>query len=513
MSKNILDLNDDDIIFFFSRISFANMLAMGGTCKRLRHLAQCAYRTYPKPVEYNMENYNDGYKLSALKAVLQTFGPNIKELKFNGLNNGTASRHFFDLIVTHCFPSKLKCLNMVRTELKVVNAVRCRKILEHLENIELHECTANEEGAFEAFITPCKELKSLSLFRLNRFDGSFLSNITGQLESLELVFLMDSEQFIINIGTQIKFLALRCVPCDVRCPSRDLSNLRIFLLSCGRVADRIQDQAFMLLKYTGNQLKILKLAPFEKRAYGTEISTVGNQLKSLSLIDNSDNPCEHILTLLDNNKNIRSLDLDLEYDSLYSEVLKRIPNVEHLSIRLTTHMNWDGILLLKKLKSVTVSFFGVAPRISGNFIRILSQVQTLEVLGASVDAVGKFNEKLLKLKKLKVLKLFFADATPMGAEFYGKIAAHLSDLEELQILVPSFYRQTIQRDWNSLSINSLQFTHIINGRQLSKAKAALKVYQDRFYHEKSVKSLGPKMGEHINVIELLPFKHEEVQHF
>lgn len=235
MSKNILDLNDDEIILIFSQISSADLLAMAGMCRRFRHLARYTFRLYPKRIQYKVEDSDDGHELVALDAVFRLFGPDIVELTFNGLQNRTASRNFFDLMIINCNPSKLKSLAMLKTHLRMEDAHRCQRILEHLEKIELVECTANAGTVFGAFIIPCKELKALKLHCLCKFDGYFLPNITEQLESLDLqqwgcVSGMELKIFTINVGSRTKTLVVWGTFADIRCASEDLSNLQTLKL-------------------------------------------------------------------------------------------------------------------------------------------------------------------------------------------------------------------------------------------------------------------------------------------
>lgn len=113
-----------------------------------------------------MKNSIDGDELIAFDAVLRLFGPDIRELSFNASDNAIASRHFFDILIANCSPLNFKSLRLVNTKLTEMDALRCRHLLERLEKIELIGCFGSLDHAYGAFVSPCEQLKTLTLVNL-----------------------------------------------------------------------------------------------------------------------------------------------------------------------------------------------------------------------------------------------------------------------------------------------------------------------------------------------------------
>lgn len=146
-----------------------------------------------------------------------------------------------------------------------------------------------------------------------------------------------------------------------------------------------------------------------RRPFGAIIPKVVNQLESLFLLDHSENLSEDTLSLLENNRNLRSVHLRFVGDvalSLCSELPSRIPNVEQLIIRTENPMNLDGFLRLKKLKSFILdSNVCIAPSILANFFE-------------------NFGAKNNRFKNLKSLSLFFVEPNSLDPNILGQICVN-----------------------------------------------------------------------------------------
>lgn len=528
-SLELIDLGDDEIIQIFSLLSFTDLLAMRSTCQRFLHLALYTFSVYPKRVELKLLKSTECDPFERLQTFFDTFGPHIKELTFNGMNDTDGSYHFFDLLRTNFYPSKLKLLKLVKTTLTFKHSALCSRILENLETIELIECTAVDPEAIDFTVTACRQLKGLSLIDLVGLNGQYLLPLSNQLESINLQNLRTwenaNQRIILNVGSNTKRLILRHIFAVIVCESKDLSNLetlKLDLLSgmtspfAIEVEYRVHRTSLELLPYIGNKLKHLHLASVASD--GTEISKIGNRLESFSLDNSRSVRSEYIYTLLTNNQNLRSVKLCHMGDaSLYQEVPQRVPNVEQLCIwpaqraRCSTigDIIIEGILTLSKLKSFT--FFS-SPSQTCDLIGQLAQMDSLETLGCSVEADDfntNFDEKLrdnfYKLKKLKCLKLALNGRLNTNA--FEKIATHLVDLEELKLVhgdvvtqVQTHYTESSPTsDCNQLTncgyccdagIDELEFSQFVKSHLpvilWAKLKMPMKIYQTQRDHNQSI---------------------------
>lgn len=120
---------------------------------------------------------------------------------------------------------------------------------------------------FDTSILKCQQLKYLTLFNLNGFDGYFIRNFSHQhqLKSINLQNLKTwqntYESFELNVGRHKKSLILRDVYVEVNCDSEGLCNLPILKLRLRNGCENIEFLAFV-----GNKLKHLQVEsnPAEK---------------------------------------------------------------------------------------------------------------------------------------------------------------------------------------------------------------------------------------------------------
>lgn len=495
--------------------------------QRFRHLDQYSFRWYPRSVEITLRDGNDGNKFSSLERELAKYGPLISEITFSGTSDAIQTSELLALIEENFCRWKVKCLKFVDTEFEVDDVERYRKIFENVEKIELSNCTDDDDGAYEALIMQCKQLKALTLVDLEAFEGSFLPFATPQLESLHLQNVIASpyslKRYAVKLGSQIKSLILRHVSVVIECPSRDLSKLHTLKLCLFK-----SNAPSEILSYTGDQLKHLHLAKIDGE--GIQLRTVGKQLETLSMLRCPNFRCEHIFELLEKNKNLRSLKLcNVGNESLFQEVPRRATKLEQLCIwpahEDNRHpINFDDIVQLPRLKAF--AFF--SPKYSTqtdvltSLIEQLTRMETLECVGLLMRPQDlkktRFKEKFFQFRNLKSLKLAICGPQSLNHRIVVEIATHLVDLAELKILnnidrnFDRFYAtcccHSHKERSNSfpMEITSSQFAQILRARKKVQAKVPLKIYHSQGQHEGTTRLFANQLDAHKNVLQLLPLE-------
>lgn len=410
-----------DINFFA-----ADALALSRTHERFRHLAQYSFRLYPKSVELTLtnDNNNNDNKLYALECALANIGPlvRINQITFNGSNGAVGKSEFHAFIEANYRRWKLKALKFVHTEFELADADEYELIFENLEKLELSKCCEQDDGAYEAMILQCIRLKELKLIDIGYFSFQFIQKATAQLKSLHIEkvkFWNDSKPCVLTIRSQIKYLILRHVPVMIKCPSKNLTSLHTLEL------DSIECSApCKLLAYNCHQLKHLHLANLDSN--GTQLRNLGNQLESISLIKCVNFRPMYIYKLLQNNQNLRSVKLwSVGNETMFKEVPRRIPNVEHLHIwpaREDRPFNFDGMEKLTKLKSFTF--------ISPKYIDTVACVGLLFRPTKRIKNTQKFSQ----FKALESLTMIVRGPRFLNRKIEAQIKKYLPNLKKLKLL-------------------------------------------------------------------------------
>lgn len=520
----------------YMQFSASDAFTVSRTHKRFHHLAQYTFLSYPKSVELVLKDVNFGNQFSALEIELAKYGSLVNEITYFGYSLTNRSCGFLEFVKANYRRWNLKCLRFVHAGFDIDRVEKNGIIFENLESIELNSCTDYFTGAYEAILLRCKRLKELTLIDLDDFDGSFMSTVTSQLESL---YWQNSENSnnsnsicVLKIGSQTKSLILRHVSVVIECPSKNLSNLHTLKLCLIRSKAPTE-----LLAYTGNQLKHLHLA--KTNADGNQIRAIGNQLETLSLLKCPNFCIEHIYKLLANNKHLRSVKLcNVGNESMFQEVPKRIPNVEKLCIwpSIENHrqpVNFDEIVTLPRLKSFTF----LSPKYSNQLdiltklMEQLTRVDTLECLGLLMRPKDlkktKFKEKFIQLKNLKSLKLVVLGPQSLNQKVAVEIATNFTELNELKILntndldhkLETFHDACccqILKNCNKrfpMKITVNQFAQILRARKAAKVKTPLKIYQMHGQHNETASMLSNQIDANKNVLQVLSLDSDEFFNF
>lgn len=520
----------------YTQFSAFDAFTVSRTHERFRHLAQYTYVPYPKSVELVLKDVNFGNQFSILENELAKYGSLVNEITYFGCSLTSRSYGFLEFVKANYRRWNLKCLRFVHAGFDIDRIKKNGIIFEKLESIELNSCTDDFTGAFEAILLRCKRLKELTLIDLDDFDGSFMSTVTSQLESL---YWQNSENSnnsnsicVLKIGSQTKSLILRHVSVVIECPSKNLSNLHTLKLCL--IRSRAPTELFA---YTGNQLKHLHLA--NTNSDGNQIRAIGNQLETFSLLKCPNFCIQHIYKLLANNKNLRSVKLcNVGNESMFEEVPKIIQNVEELCIWPSTEnnrqpINFNEIVKLPRLKSFTF----LSPKYTDQLdilTKLMEQligVDTLECLGFLMRPKDlkktKFNEKFFQLKNLKSLKLVVWGPQALNQKVAVEIATNFTELNELKLLNTNdidrklelfhdacccqILKKLNKRFPMKISVN--QFVQILRARKAAKAKTPLMVYQMHGPHNETARMLSNQIDANKNVLQVLPLDSDAFFNF
>lgn len=511
----------------YTKLSTTGAFTVSRAPQRFRHLDQYSFRWYPESVEIEFRYGKKGNPFFLLNRELGRYGPLINEITFSGTSGTVQTRQFLGFVEGNFWRWKVKCLKFVDTEFELDDVVTYGNIFENVEKIELNNCIEYDDGAYEAIIMQCKQLKALTLIDLKDFDGSFLPHATPQLESLHLQNVIppynNLERYSLKLGSRIESLILRHVSVVIECPSRDLSKLHTLKLCLIR-----SNAPSEILCYTGDQLKHLHLAKINSD--GSQIRTVGKQLEKLSLLKCPNFRCEHIFELLRNNKNLRSVKLcNVGNESLFREVPRRATKLEQLCIWPAREdnrqpINFDDIVQLPRLKA----FAFLSPKYStqidvlANLIEQLTRIESLQCVGLLMRPQDlkkpRFKEKFFQFEHLKSLKLVIWGPQSFNQKIAVEIATHFADLAELKILnnmdrnFDDFHDTcccNLIKNRNKcflMEITSNQFAQILRARKRVQARVPLKIYQSQGPHKETARLLENQSDAHKNVLQLLPLE-------
>lgn len=197
----IISLNDDCLLAIFSFLSISELFKLRNCSHRLRALAD---QTAPK--QCRRETFCYIYKYRTHEKILQCYGSFMQNVVLERI--GEIVRLFTNELgasktkwkwLGHCTALKILTIRKMRLNYDEFNA----KIFEGLENLELHECFA-EDKQYESIITACKNLKS---FTISKFTfSSTIFDCLAKLENIEQISIRchtyncDTRVFAMNVA-------------------------------------------------------------------------------------------------------------------------------------------------------------------------------------------------------------------------------------------------------------------------------------------------------------------------